>query len=101
METKIINSDDYTDLYKNYDISKNKSDCILNKYDYAKCLGTRAIQIAKGSEPLIEVTPDLSDPIKIAEEELRQRKTPYIIQKKVGKNEYEYWKIEDMTIEIN
>ena len=45
------------------------------------------------------VTGDLDTPEKIAEEELRQRKTPYIIEKKVGKDKYEYWKLEDMTIE--
>ena len=34
---QFINKNDHTDLYKNYDISTNITDPILNKYDYAKC----------------------------------------------------------------
>lgn len=94
-----INSDDHTELYKNYDIKKNVTDPILNKFDYAKCLGQRATEIAMNAPVLIEVTSDLDTPEKIAEEELRQRKTPYIIEKKVGNDKYEYWKLEDMTIQ--
>ena len=96
---QFINKNDHTDLYKNYDISKNITDPILNKYDYAKCLGQRATEIALNAPVLIEVTSDLDTPEKIAEEELRQKKTPYIIEKKVGKDKYEYWKLEDMTME--
>ena len=94
----IVMSDDYVDLYKNYDISKNISEAILSKYEYTKILGMRAQQIAMGAEPLIKVTKDLDSVILIAEEELRQRKTPMIIQREIGKNKYEYWKIEDLVI---
>ena len=98
-ETKFINKCDHTDLYKNYDISKNITDPILNKYDYAKCLGQRATEIALNSPVLIDITSDLDTPEKIAAEELRQRKTPYIIEKKIGNNKFEYWKLEDMTMD--
>lgn len=94
----IVMSDDYVDLYKNYDISKNISEPILSKYEYTKILGMRAQQIAMGAEPLIKVTKDLDSVVLIAEEELRQRKTPMIIQREIGKNKYEYWKIEDLVI---
>ena len=94
----IVMSDDYIDLYKNYDISKNISEPILSKFEYTKILGMRAQQIAMGAEPLIKVTKDLDSVVLIAEEELRQRKTPMIIQREIGKNKYEYWKIEDLII---
>ena len=94
-------SDNYIDLYKNYDISKNKSEPILTKYEYTKILGMRAQQIANGSEPLIKVTKDLDNEVLIAKEELRQRKTPIIIERKIGENEFEYWKLEDLTIYSN
>ncbi len=98
---QIINdSDDYVKLYKNYDISKNKTQPLLNKFEYTQCLGMRAQQIAMGSEPLIKLTPDLSDPIKIAKEEMRQRKSPFIIAKKFG-DKREYWKLEDLTFDDN
>jgi DNA-directed RNA polymerase I, II, and III subunit RPABC2 len=91
---------DYTDLYQNYDISKNITTPNMTKYEYTQCLGMRAQQIAMGAEPLIEVTEDLDDVILIATEELRQRKTPFIIKRKIGDNEFEFWKIEDMIIDI-
>lgn len=91
---------DYTDLYQNYDITKNVTTPNMTKYEYTQCLGMRAQQIAMGAEPLIEVTDDLDDVVLIATEELRQRKTPFIIKREISQNEYEYWKIEDMIIDI-
>jgi len=91
---------DYTELYKNYNPGKNLTLPNMTKYEYTQCLGMRAQQIAMGAEPLIEVTDDLDDVILIATEELRQRKTPFIIKRKIADNEYEFWKIEDMIIDI-
>lgn len=90
---------EYTNFYKNYDITKNKTEPIMNKYEYTQILGIRVQQIERGGEPLITVTEDLNTPQLIAEEELRQRKTPFILKRKVGK-EYEYWKIEDLSIDL-
>ena len=44
---------------------------------------------------MIEVPSNMTDELEIAEEELRQRKTPFIIERNVGKKK-EYWKIEDL-----
>jgi DNA-directed RNA polymerases I, II, and III subunit RPABC2 len=96
-----MSSDNYTDLYKNYDTSKNKSEPIMTKYEYTKILGIRAQQIAMGAEPLIEVTKDLDNVVDIAKEEIRQRKTPIILERKIGLNDIEYWKLEDLTIHTN
>ena len=79
---------DYTDLYQNYDITKNVTTPNMTKYEYTQCLGMRAQQIAMGAEPLIEVTDDLDDVVSIATEELRQRKTPFIIKREISQNEY-------------
>jgi DNA-directed RNA polymerases I, II, and III subunit RPABC2 len=98
MESNLILSDNNVNLYKNYDIKNNISDPILTKYEYTKVLGMRAQQIALGAEPLIEVTEDLNDVVLIAKEELRQRKTPMIIQRTVGLRKFEYWKIEDLAV---
>ena len=89
----------YTDFYENYDISNYKTEPIMSKYEYTQILGLRVQQIERGAEPLIKVTDDLNTPELIAEEELRQRKTPFIIKRKVG-NDFEYWKIEDLSIEM-
>ena len=90
-------SEDFTQLYKNYDISKNITEPILTKYEYTQCLGMRAQQLAMGAEPLIKLTEDLNDPVLIAKEEIKQRKCPLIIEKSYG-NKKEYWKLEDLTI---
>ena len=91
-------SEDFTQLYKNYDISKNITEPILTKYEYTQCLGMRAQQLAMGAEPLIKLTEDLNDPVLIAKEEIKQRKCPFIIEKKYGDIK-EYWKLEDLTLE--
>lgn len=87
-------------FYKDYDIKKNKTEPIMNKYEYTQILGLRVQQIERGAEPLIKVTEDLNTPQLIAEEELRQRKTPFILKRKVG-DVYEYWKIEDLSIDLD
>jgi DNA-directed RNA polymerase subunit K/omega len=91
---------DYTDVYKNYDISKNVTNNKMSKYEYTKVLGMRAQQITMGSKPLITVTNDMNSAIEVAEEELRQRKTPYIIARKINNTKTDFWKIEDMIIEV-
>ena len=35
----------------------------------------------------------------VVEEELRQRKTPFMIKKQIG-NRVEYWRLDDMEINI-
>tara|TARA_Y200000002_G_scaffold310563_1_gene267378 strand:+ start:141 stop:449 length:309 start_codon:yes stop_codon:yes gene_type:complete len=94
----IILDDNYINLYKNYDVKKNITEPILTKYEYTKILGIRTQQIALGSEPLIEVTKDLNSVQLIAEEEIRQRKTPIILKRQIGVDKFEYWKLEDLAI---
>ena len=97
MDSSQIISEDYTNFYSNYDISKNITKPIMSKYEYTLCLGIRAEQLARGSEPLIKITEDLNSPVLIAKEEIKQRKCPLIIEKSFG-NKKEYWKLEDLTI---
>jgi len=90
----------YSDIYLKYDIKNNISENIMTKYEYTKLLGIRTLQISLNSKCLIEITPDLDTPEKIAEEELRQRKTPYIIERKINDNLSDYWRVEDMVIDF-
>lgn len=91
---------DYTDVYQDYDISNNITSNKMSKYEYTKVLGMRAQQITMGAEPLINITNDMKSAIEVAEEELRQRKTPYIISRKINSKKTDFWKIEDMIIEV-
>ena len=51
-----------TTFYKDYDITKYKTEPIMNKYEYTQILGLRVQQIERGAEPLIKVTDDLNSP---------------------------------------
>tara|TARA_B100000676_G_scaffold274434_1_gene293899 strand:- start:269 stop:595 length:327 start_codon:yes stop_codon:yes gene_type:complete len=91
---------DYTNVYDSYNIKNNITSNKMTKYEYTKILGMRAQQITMGSNPLITITPDMKNAVEVAEEELRQRKTPYIVARKINTNKTDFWKIEDMVIEI-
>jgi DNA-directed RNA polymerase subunit K/omega len=90
--------DDYRNLMLNYDPAKNKSAPEMTKYEMALVIGKRATQIAQGAIPLIDVPARMTRVDEIAEEELRQKKTPFIIQRNLGNGKYEYWKIKDMKL---
>ena len=90
--------EDYRQFYLNYDSSKNKTSKVMTKYEKAAVLGIRAQQIACGAIPLIEVTPDLNNAVDIAEEELRQKKTPFIIERDTGNGNVEHIKVREMII---
>jgi len=83
----------YEDLKKN-NITNNK----ITKYERATIIGTRSQQLALGCPPLIDMSSITTDSvIQIAEQELEQKKIPFILQRKVA-DKYEYWKIEDMIL---
>tara|TARA_B110001469_G_C9539043_1_gene267739 strand:+ start:234 stop:578 length:345 start_codon:yes stop_codon:yes gene_type:complete len=91
--------DDVSNITELYDIKKNIKNNKLNKYQYTNVLGIRATQIALGSHPRIEITNDMESAEQVAEEELRQRKTPFFVARKINKNHIDLWRIEDMEIE--
>ena len=100
MSINVIEESTFNDAFEileNYEIIKktNISKPILSKYEKTKVLGIRAEQIRHGAKPLISVPNHITDELDIAEEELKQRKTPFIIERKIG-NKSEYWKLEDL-----
>ena len=89
---------DMFEILKNYEELKKsyKSKPILSKYEKTQLLGVRAEQIRNGAKPLIQVQKHITDELDIAKEELKQRRTPFLIKRKIGNN-FEYWKIEDLS----
>jgi len=67
----------------------------LTKYEKARLLGLRIKQLTSGALPLIDTT-GFSNYIEIAEEELKQKKTPLIIKRRMPNNKFEYWKINEL-----
>ena len=51
----------------------------LTKYEKARIIGARALQISKNAPIMVEPKPGEWDPLKIAERELIERKIPFII----------------------
>jgi DNA-directed RNA polymerase subunit K/omega len=55
----------------------------MTKYERARVLGTRALQIAMCAPVMVELEGE-TDPLQIAMKELKQRKIPIIIRRWVG-----------------
>lgn len=69
----------------------------LTKYERARVLGTRALQIAMCAPIMVELE-GLSDPLKIAMKELKARKIPIIIRRFLPDGSYEDWSINELII---
>lgn len=91
-ETNILTE---KDVLKQMNENKKVSIPILSKFEKARILGMRIQQLTDGALPLID-TKGLTNYIEIAEEELRQKKTPYIIKRRLANNKYEFWSIDEL-----
>lgn len=69
----------------------------MTKYEKARVLGTRALQISKNAPLMIVPQPGECDPYKLAERELIERKIPFIIRRYLPDGSYEEWKLKDLT----
>lgn len=90
--------EDYADIMRSYDPSKNTTKNILSKYEKVKIIGLRAEQLQRGAEPLIDWKGFEFDPRKIAMEELKQRKIPFMIRRTLPNGGKEYYRLADMLI---
>jgi len=78
IQAKIVtNKETYQEL-NNYD--DHQTFDYLTKYEYARILGLRAQQIAKGGSVYVDVG-DIKDPIKMAEKEIKEGKCHLIIDR--------------------
>ena len=71
---------------------------ILTKYEKTRIIGIRLKQLNNGAEPYIKVAEDIIDNNYIAEKELKLKKIPFIIQRPIANNTFEYWRLEDLEI---
>ncbi|MEW6328715.1 MAG: DNA-directed RNA polymerase subunit K [Candidatus Micrarchaeota archaeon] len=51
----------------------------LNKYEKARLLGARALQLASGAPPLVEIEGGVLNPIKISFEEFQRGVIPLVV----------------------
>lgn len=69
----------------------------LTKYERARILGTRALQLSKNAPPMVHPQADETDPYKLAERELAERKIPFIVRRYLPDHTYEDWKLSELT----
>ena len=70
----------------------------LTKYERARVLGTRALQISMNAPVMVDLDGE-TDPLRIAEKELRERKIPIIIRRYLPDQSYEDWNIDELIID--
>ena len=97
------NDDDYNVInqkeIKNIPINERITTNYLTKYEKARVLGARALQISKNAPVMVNLDPGEWDPLKIAEKELLAKKIPFIIRRYLPNNTYEDWKLDELLLD--
>lgn len=70
----------------------------LTKYEKARILGARALQISMGSPLMVEIEGE-TDALDIAAKELTKRKIPISIRRYLPNGKYEDWLLDELIIE--
>ncbi|CAF0993024.1 unnamed protein product [Didymodactylos carnosus] len=79
------------------DPSKRITTPYMTKYERARVLGTRALQIAMCAPLMVEPDGE-TDPLQIAMRELKEKKIPMIIRRYLPDGSYEDWSIDELVI---
>ncbi len=69
----------------------------LTKYERTRVLGTRALQLSNGAQPMVKVD-GITDVMDIAKKELMDYKLPLIIRRKFPDGSYLDIKVSDMVV---
>jgi DNA-directed RNA polymerase I, II, and III subunit RPABC2 len=70
----------------------------LTKYERARVLGTRALQISMNAPVMVDLDGE-TDPLRIAEKELRERKIPIIIRRYLPDGSHEDWSVDELVVD--
>ena len=80
-------------------IKERETSRFLTKFERAKILGERAIQISNGAKVMVEVEKGVWDPMIIAEKELREKKINYVIRRYLPDGNYEDWNLNELIFD--
>lgn len=81
-------------------MSKSESETqryTLTKYERAIVLGTRALQLSNGTQPMVKVD-GIIDVMDIAKKELSEYKLPFIVRRKFPDGSHIDIKVSDMIV---
>ncbi|KAI5949485.1 RPO26 [Candida theae] len=70
----------------------------MTKYERARILGTRALQISLNAPVLVDIEGE-TDPLQIAMKELSQRKIPLVIRRYLPDGSFEDWSCEELIVD--
>jgi DNA-directed RNA polymerase I, II, and III subunit RPABC2 len=70
---------------------------VVTKYEKARIIGQRAMQLNSGAQPYIDAG-ILIDGASIAEREFEEKKIPVIIKRPLPNGAFEYWRLKDLEI---
>lgn len=70
----------------------------MTRYEKARILGLRATQINNGSPLLVDPKGE-TNPLRIAQMELRSRKIPFTIRRPIPDGTFEYIDINDLVVD--
>lgn len=88
----------FEDNYKPIKLDKRNTMPFLTKYEKARILGARALQISMGAPVLIELEGE-TDALDIAAKELLARKLPISIRRYLPNGNFEDWSMDELVIE--
>lgn len=69
---------------------------VLTKYEKAKVLGQRAVQLNAGAVPFIKVPENIIDGYEIAKLELEAKRIPFILSRIFPNGSFELWNVNDL-----
>jgi len=72
----------------------------LTKYERARVLGTRALQISMGAPILVPLAGE-TDPLQIAQKELSLQKIPFIIRRHLPCGNFEDWSVNELRNDMD
>ncbi|GKT15520.1 putative multi-domain containing protein [Aduncisulcus paluster] len=77
---------------------KRKTTPYLTKYERARIIGTRALQLSLGAKALVPIPAKMTDPLEIATKELQTGKIPMIVRRHLPDGSYEDWRVSDLQV---
>lgn len=69
----------------------------LTKFELARVVGTRAMQIRGSGRALVPILDGDTDPVEIAWRELRAKKINFVIRRKLPDGTHEDWRVDEMS----
>jgi len=98
---KVTNFEDINKVIANVEKSKI-SKPIMTKYEFDQIIGLRSMQISQGSIVFVDtsklVIKSNMELRKIALQELKEGKLPFIIKRPLPNNKFEYYRIKDLDL---